>query len=594
MQRLFALRSLSPPVVHSFAPERAIGIMDSARASSAAPAKKGVFNFTFAPNVTPDSFVTTVSTAPAATPAGSDEAAAASPQSSTPGSSSAQLFPPSSSSSPRGRTHTKRPTHSKRRGSGHIPRPPNAFILFRAEFVKNRHIPDTIETQHSGLSKIVGACWRKLPFEERAIWEEKAKSASEEHKEKHPGYKYRPAPARTSTKKAAAPSKREAAAAQKPLQITAPAQQQQAAQAERKAEDVAQLLLNGKRGPELDAAFNDLQRERTQHQPPPSPPAALSPFGPGPFGYLPAHLQHRRSSSAPPAQNGQAFAPMHRNSIVYAHNDSHLDAAPLASLAVRSLALEPAMGSYGLSPNMMDSSSPPPLMSGPVSGGDADAIAAELFGAFTQNPFAAADTLGQTQQPSSDPSFNFPPEQAVPLSQLPDLFDPSFIAGNFAAVDAQYPGPMDPGAQFTYDLSASFPADNIASSSSDLATWASLPGNPSPPAEMPELLDPSSIQYPADFWAPQSHASPAQYTQYNSQPAYYSGPAPSAAYAPQVATDGMSFSPTGTYESSSPVTPVIEPEDKALYHFVKNNMHLISPTPTAAYGIPDFLANAAY
>ncbi|EJD37839.1 hypothetical protein AURDEDRAFT_116678 [Auricularia subglabra TFB-10046 SS5] len=568
--------------------------MDSvtATASSAAPVKKGVFNFTFAPNVTPDTFVTTVSTASAATPGGSDEASAASPQSSTPGSS-AQLFPPSS---PRGRTNPKRPTHAKRRGSGHIPRPPNAFILFRAEFVKNRHIPDTIETQHSGLSKIVGACWRKLPFEERAIWEEKAKSASEEHKEKHPGYKYRPAPARTSSKKTSAPSKRESAA-QKPIQITAPAQQ--AAQVERKVEDVAQLLLNGKRGSELDAAFNDLQRERTLRQPPP-PPHAFPPFAAGPFGYLPPYLQHRRSSSAPPAQNAQTFAPMHRNSIVYAHNDSHLDAAPLASLAVRSLALEPAMGSFGLSPNMMDSSSPPPLMSAPVHSGDADAIAAELFGAFTQNPFAPADTLGQTQQPSSDANFNFPPpEQAVPLSQLSDVFDPSFMAGNFASMDSQFPGPMDPGAQFTYDLSA-FPQDSMAASSSDLATWANLPVNPSPPAdmlEMPELLDPSSVQYPADYgaWAPQSHANPAQYTQYNSQPAYYSGEQhPSAAYAPQLATDGMSFSPSGTYESSSPVTPIIEPEEKALYQFVKNNMHLISPTPTAAYGIPDFLANAAY
>ena len=47
--------------------------------------------------------------------------------------------------------------HSKKKPDDHIPRPPNAFILFRAEFVKNRHIPDTIETQHSGLSKIVGA-----------------------------------------------------------------------------------------------------------------------------------------------------------------------------------------------------------------------------------------------------------------------------------------------------------------------------------------------------------------------------------------------------------------------------------------------------
>jgi hypothetical protein len=49
-----------------------------------------------------------------------------------------------------------RPAGTKRRESTHIPRPPNAFILFRSSFIKAQHIPDKIEGNHSSLSKIIG------------------------------------------------------------------------------------------------------------------------------------------------------------------------------------------------------------------------------------------------------------------------------------------------------------------------------------------------------------------------------------------------------------------------------------------------------
>ena len=50
-----------------------------------------------------------------------------------------------------------RPSHSRKRKEGHIPRPPNAFMLFRQNFVHQRHVPGSIETSHTSLSKIVGA-----------------------------------------------------------------------------------------------------------------------------------------------------------------------------------------------------------------------------------------------------------------------------------------------------------------------------------------------------------------------------------------------------------------------------------------------------
>jgi len=47
-------------------------------------------------------------------------------------------------------------THGKRR-EGYIPRPPNAFILFRSAFIRDQNVPGRVEGNHSTLSKIIGA-----------------------------------------------------------------------------------------------------------------------------------------------------------------------------------------------------------------------------------------------------------------------------------------------------------------------------------------------------------------------------------------------------------------------------------------------------
>ena len=49
-----------------------------------------------------------------------------------------------------------RPSHAKKRDASYIPRPPNAFILFRSSFIRAQHIPGQIEGNHSALSKIIG------------------------------------------------------------------------------------------------------------------------------------------------------------------------------------------------------------------------------------------------------------------------------------------------------------------------------------------------------------------------------------------------------------------------------------------------------
>ncbi|KAJ6524683.1 hypothetical protein DFH09DRAFT_1418309 [Mycena vulgaris] len=113
---------------------------------------------------------------------------------SPPSSSSASPSSPSSSTAD-GPTPTPSPAH--------IPRPPNAFILFRSSFIRARAVPARVETSHSTLSAIAGLTWAALPPADRGLWHAKAREAREEHQERFPGYAFRP---RKAAPCAAAPS----------------------------------------------------------------------------------------------------------------------------------------------------------------------------------------------------------------------------------------------------------------------------------------------------------------------------------------------------------------------------------------------------
>ncbi|KAF7374014.1 HMG box domain-containing protein [Mycena sanguinolenta] len=74
---------------------------------------------------------------------------------------------------------------------GHIPRPPNAFILFRSSFIRSQNVPGRVEGNHSTLSKIIGKVWHSLPATERARWEDKARAAQAEHRRRYPDWRFR-------------------------------------------------------------------------------------------------------------------------------------------------------------------------------------------------------------------------------------------------------------------------------------------------------------------------------------------------------------------------------------------------------------------
>ncbi|KZT24811.1 hypothetical protein NEOLEDRAFT_1134471 [Neolentinus lepideus HHB14362 ss-1] len=216
----------------------------------------------FAPNVTPGTYLSPPSPSP-----DSDE--------NSPASSVPQLFPPAlllEDEAPRPR---RRQPPGKRLSQGYVPRPPNAFMLFRAEFVKQKHVPGSIETSHGSLSKIIGNCWRALPLDEKAIWEKAAKEAKILHSQKYPNYKFRPVhnkhKKRCELKKARTSDDEE-----------------------RRCEEVAQLLLEGKKGDELARAVRELDM-RTQVVYQDRRPSMRDPYYTHPYLNLP-----RRSSSVPP------------------------------------------------------------------------------------------------------------------------------------------------------------------------------------------------------------------------------------------------------------------------------------------------------
>ncbi|KAF9014613.1 hypothetical protein BDZ89DRAFT_887002, partial [Hymenopellis radicata] len=77
-----------------------------------------------------------------------------------------------------------------------IPRPPNAFMLFRSDCIariKAQAAKDNRgEKRQQVLSRVAGEAWHLLAPEARLQWQEKAAKVFAEHQAKYPGYKFTP------------------------------------------------------------------------------------------------------------------------------------------------------------------------------------------------------------------------------------------------------------------------------------------------------------------------------------------------------------------------------------------------------------------
>lgn len=148
------------------------------------------------------------------------------------------LFPPLE-----GCASTRRSGHGRKKPINHIPRPPNAFILFRSSFIKSQHVSSEVETNHSTLSKIIGLTWKNLPDEERQIWHAQAKVALDEHKRKFPSYAFKPIHNKP----------RALAGAKRKVREVGPKDHTRCAK-------IAELLVCGKKGLELEIAIQEFDK----------------------------------------------------------------------------------------------------------------------------------------------------------------------------------------------------------------------------------------------------------------------------------------------------------------------------------------------
>lgn len=82
-------------------------------------------------------------------------------------------------------------TNDKPPSKEHIPRPPNAFMLYRSNMLKNRGNADP-EKRQQNLSRIAGQLWREMSDEDRTVWHEKAAEVHAAHYAKYPHYKFKP------------------------------------------------------------------------------------------------------------------------------------------------------------------------------------------------------------------------------------------------------------------------------------------------------------------------------------------------------------------------------------------------------------------
>lgn len=99
----------------------------------------------------------------------------------------ADLFAASS-----GRSVAKLSAHGGRRKEGHIPRPPNAFMIYRSHMWAKQKVTRQVEKDHRQISRIAGILWNQLSTAQQDPYRDVAERAKRIHRELHPDYKYAP------------------------------------------------------------------------------------------------------------------------------------------------------------------------------------------------------------------------------------------------------------------------------------------------------------------------------------------------------------------------------------------------------------------
>ncbi|KAJ7102465.1 hypothetical protein B0H15DRAFT_875983 [Mycena belliarum] len=133
------------------------------------------------------------------------------------------------------------PKSNRRRPADHVPRPRNAFMIFRSEFWAKQKINKNVEVDHRHISRIVGHLWNDLPEDGKMVYRVKAEREKLEHQRLYPGYRFTP------TVRTQKPVKRKV--------------QRNGLKDLTRCHKVAGLLKAGKEGKELEKAVMSLDNE---------------------------------------------------------------------------------------------------------------------------------------------------------------------------------------------------------------------------------------------------------------------------------------------------------------------------------------------
>ncbi|CAB4434416.1 unnamed protein product [Rhizophagus irregularis] len=86
---------------------------------------------------------------------------------------------------------TRKAISNKKKGIVKVPRPPNAFIIYRRE-KKAKHNDVFCKRTEADISKEVGKMWQNEPEDIKDMYYRLAEHAKKKHLEKYSGYRYQP------------------------------------------------------------------------------------------------------------------------------------------------------------------------------------------------------------------------------------------------------------------------------------------------------------------------------------------------------------------------------------------------------------------
>ncbi|KAJ3512608.1 hypothetical protein NLJ89_g3421 [Agrocybe chaxingu] len=123
---------------------------------------------------------------------GADESQTVSPSDMQSSPSPTPASPSDTLQTPPANAKTKQSNHARHKDPNYIPRPRNAFIIFRSSFIASRHRDAAPCESQNEMSKQAAVVWNGMSAKERKPFQDRALLEKAEHLIKYPGYSYAP------------------------------------------------------------------------------------------------------------------------------------------------------------------------------------------------------------------------------------------------------------------------------------------------------------------------------------------------------------------------------------------------------------------